>query len=33
MIRPLRRLHARMVIALWLIPILVALAVLERYTS
>jgi hypothetical protein len=33
MIRPLRRLHARVVIALWLLPILVAMAMLHRYTS
>ena len=33
MIRPLRRLHARVVIALWLLPILVVLVLLQRYTS
>jgi hypothetical protein len=32
-IQPLRRLHARVVFALWLLPILVALAMLDRYTS
>lgn len=33
MIRPLRRLHARMITMFWLLPILVALAMLRRYVS
>jgi hypothetical protein len=33
MIRVLRRVHSRVVIALWLLPILVALAMLHRYMS
>jgi hypothetical protein len=33
MIRVLRRVHSRVVIALWLPPILVALAMLHRYMS
>lgn len=33
MIRPLRHLHARVVIALWLLPILVVLVLLQRYAS
>lgn len=31
MIRPLRRLHARVAIVLWLLPMLAALAILRRY--
>ena len=31
MIRPLRRAHGRMEIAWWSLPILVAVAMLERY--
>lgn len=33
MIRPLRRVHARIITAFWLLPILVALAMLRRYLS
>lgn len=31
MIRPLRRAHARIALALWSLPILVAVATLRRY--